>query len=230
VVFHTEGEAKKAKGCPEWLTAAMPEARVKSETWYPIKCDMVPKSAVIDATIEGSRTIRKEVCAEFAVDNRTKDMDFTAMKARWLSKIDPWKKTGSLVIWLKSKLAADHLLKTGEALFGGGACSAFCSRYEPDTADKLCFNCNRYGHLQGACRKPTRCGKCTGAHQTWDCQSQEPPKCAVCSGPHRSSDWQCRRHPHYKRHLAAQAKQSASQQQSGTTQDIEMGNPTSGQC
>lgn len=164
VVFSTEGEAKKARECPGWLGAAMPEATVKSETWYPIQCDMVPKSAVVDASIEGGRTIRKEVCAEFAVDNRSKDMDFTAMKARWLNRIDPWKKTGSLVIWLKSKLAADHLLKTGEALFGGGACGAFCSRYEPDTADKLCFNCNRYGHLQGAYRKPTRCGKCTGPH------------------------------------------------------------------
>jgi hypothetical protein len=40
-------------------------------------------------------------------------MDFTAIKASWLSKIDPRKKTGSLAIWLKNKLAAKHLLSTG---------------------------------------------------------------------------------------------------------------------
>ena len=230
VVFRTEGEAKKARECHEWLASAMPEASVKSETWYPIKCDMVAKSAVIDVTIDGGRTLRKEVCAEFAVDNQSEDMDFTALKARWLSKVDPLKKTGSLVIWLKNKLAADYLLRAGEAFFGGGACGAFCSRYEPDTADKLCFNCNRYGHLQGVCRKPTRCGKCTGAHQTSDCQSQEPPKCAVCTGSHRSSDWQCRRHPYHKRYLAALAKQSASRQGPRAGQDTEMGNATPSQC
>jgi hypothetical protein len=52
-------------------------------------------------------------------------------------------------------------------------------------------------------QKSTRCGKCTGAHQTWNCQNQEPPKCAVSAGPHRSSDWQYMRHPYHKKYLAA---------------------------
>ncbi|KAF4547060.1 Hypothetical protein D9617_62g044170 [Elsinoe fawcettii] len=108
VVFGTEGEAKKAREETGWLKIAMPEASVKSETWYPIK------------------TLRKEVCAEFSLDNGSSDMDFTAMKARWLSKADPWKKTGSLVIWLKSKLAAAHLLEVGEVYFGGRSCGAYC--------------------------------------------------------------------------------------------------------
>ncbi|KAK0772400.1 hypothetical protein LTR02_017784, partial [Friedmanniomyces endolithicus] len=77
------------------------------------------------------------------------------MKVSWLSKVNPWKKTGSHAIWLKNRVAADHLLKTGQALFGGGAYGAFCSRYEASAADKMCFNCNTYGHLQGACRKAT---------------------------------------------------------------------------
>ena len=136
---------------------------------------MVVKRAFLDEAVEGGRTLRKEVCTEFAQDNCGDNVDFTAMKASWLSKIDPRKETGSPVIWVKNKLAADCLLRTGQALFGGGAYGAFCSRYEPSTADKLCFNCNAYGHLRGACRRLARCGKCSGAHQTWDCQSQDPP-------------------------------------------------------
>ncbi|GIZ36536.1 hypothetical protein CKM354_000000700 [Cercospora kikuchii] len=189
IVFASEADATKAKEHSGWLNIATPEAHVKSDAWYPIKCDMISKQAVLDTTVEGRRSLRSDVCAEFAVDNQRDDMDFTATKASWLSKMDPRKRTGSLVIWLKNKVAADYLLKAGQALFGSGAYGAFCSRYEPSTADKMCFNCNAYGHLQGACHRATRCGKCTGPHQTRDCQSTDPPKCAVCAGGHRSSDW-----------------------------------------
>lgn len=229
IVFATEAEAKKAKEHPGWLAAVMPQASVKSDAWFPVKCDMVVKRAVLDSDVQGERTLRKEVCAEFAMDNRQGDIDFTAMKAVWISKTNSFKKTGSLVIWLKSRLAANHLLKAGQALFGGGAYGAFCSAYEPSTADKLCFNCNAYGHLQGTCRRAARCGKCSGAHQSRDCTSADPPKCAVCAGSHRSSDWQCKRHPYHKRYLATQvtlagqAEKLAAARPSDANQDVEMG-------
>lgn len=229
VVFATEAEAKKAREQPGWLAAVMPQASVKSDAWFPVKCDMVVKRAVINSDVQGGRTLRKEVCAEFAMDNRHEDMDFTAMKAVWISRMNPLKKTGSLVIWLKSRLAADYLLKAGQALFGGGAYGAFCSAYEPSTADKLCFNCNAYGHLQGTCRRAARCGKCSGTHQSRDCTSVDPPKCAVCAGTHRSSDWQCKRHPYHKRYLATQvtpagqAEKLTAARPSDANQDIEMG-------
>lgn len=233
VVFPTEAEAKNVKEQSGWLATVMPQASVKSDAWFPVKCDMVVKRAVLDENINGGRTLRREVCAEFAVDNRHEDLDFTAMKASWLSKLNPWKKTGSLVIWLKSKLAADHLLEVGQALFGGGAYGAFCSRYEPSTADRLCFNCNTYGHLQGTCKKPAKCGKCCGAHQSRECTSQDPPRCAVCSGAHRSSDWQCKRHPYHKRYLVTQAAQVVPagrltvNRPDSANQDVEMGHHAS---
>ena len=62
VVFTTEEGAQKARAHREWLVAAMPEARLRSEEWLPIKCDMVVKRAVLDGTVEGGRTLRKEVC------------------------------------------------------------------------------------------------------------------------------------------------------------------------
>lgn len=51
------------------------------------------------------------------------------MKASWLSKLDPRRANGSMVLWLKSKAAADWLLQTGQASFGGGAYGACCSKY-----------------------------------------------------------------------------------------------------
>ncbi|KAF2677941.1 hypothetical protein K458DRAFT_464363 [Lentithecium fluviatile CBS 122367] len=167
VVFQTEGEAKKAREDPGWLMVAIPEASVKSETWFPIKCDMVAKSMVTDPSIDGGRTLRKEACAEFAVDNRSNGIDFTAMKARWLSKADRWKKTESLVIWLKNRDAADHLLKAGEAFFGGGASGAYCStssRTRPTsfalTATDMAISkqCARSRRDAGSVRERTRSG------------------------------------------------------------------------
>jgi hypothetical protein len=43
-----------------------------------------------------------------------------------MSKFDVSKRVGSLVIWLKDKLAADYLLRTGTAIFG--ATVAYCSK------------------------------------------------------------------------------------------------------
>ncbi len=95
VVFATEEDAKKARANGEWLGTAMPEARLKSEEWYPVKCDMVSKRAVLDETIEGGRTLREEVCMEFARDNHGDNIDFTAKKASWLGKFDTLKRSGS---------------------------------------------------------------------------------------------------------------------------------------
>jgi hypothetical protein len=48
------------------------------------------------------------------------------MKANWLSKPDLAKKVGSLVIWLKNKLTAEHLLQLGTVTFG--VTGAYCSK------------------------------------------------------------------------------------------------------
>jgi hypothetical protein len=88
----------------------MPGTRVKGEEWFPIKCDMVAKQAVMDGEAGDGKTLKKDVCQAFTKDNAREGHDFTVMKANWLSKPDLTKKVGSLVIWLKSKLAAEHLL------------------------------------------------------------------------------------------------------------------------
>jgi hypothetical protein len=91
-----------------------------------VKCDMVTKQAVIDEKAADDKTLRTTVCQDFSKDNVVEGHNFTAMKAHWLSKADASKKVGSLVIWLKNKLAADYLVRNGTAIFG--ATGAYCSK------------------------------------------------------------------------------------------------------
>lgn len=105
---------------------------------------MVAKQAVMDNSVAEGRTLRQSFCQSFSEDNVSEGIDFTATKVHWLSKSDITKKVGSLVIWLKSKVVADYLLRTGTAIFG--ATGAYCSKWERREEDLPCFNCNRYGH------------------------------------------------------------------------------------
>jgi hypothetical protein len=72
---------------------------------------------VIDREVGDRKTLKKDVYQVFTKDNARDGHDFTAIKVYWLSKSDLIKKVGSLVIWLKSKLEAEHLLQSGTAIF-----------------------------------------------------------------------------------------------------------------
>ncbi|KAK3106797.1 hypothetical protein LTR53_018048, partial [Teratosphaeriaceae sp. CCFEE 6253] len=64
----------------------MPEARMRGEKWYEVKCDVVAKNAVMDLDKDDGRTLGAAVLTEFKEQNSTKDVDCTAMKVNWLSK------------------------------------------------------------------------------------------------------------------------------------------------
>ena len=197
VVFATKAQAEKAKKHTRWATSQMPGTRLQDEEWFPVKCDLVAKQAVLEST-EGDPTLKKELAAQFKEQNSTADVDCTVTKARWLSKVDLQKKAGSLVLWLKNKAAASYLLNKGTAMFG--ATGAFCSPWEAREVGQLCFNCNRHGHLQAACTAPPRCAICSGKHQRLDCKQQTNPKCPVCNKKgHTALSWECAMHAsHWK--------------------------------
>lgn len=195
VVFRTETEARTAREHKQWVTTAMPTARVKGETWYPVKCDMVSKEAVGEIGEDNKLTLKPEVCTRFKDDNSEEGLDFTAHQARWLSKPNPNKRTGSLVIWLKNKISAEYLLHKGQVLFG--AYGAFCSQYHSAPDDGPCYNCSSYGHKQSHCKKQAKCGICSEKHQTRDCTNRDKPKCPACTGPHPIFDRRCIRHPRH---------------------------------
>lgn len=198
VVFATKAQADKARNHSRWVTSQMPGTRIQGEEWYPIKCDLVAKQAVLDSAAMDGTTLRVEVCKDFHNHNSTDGVDCTAMKARWISRGDSAKKTGSLVIWLKHKAAANHLLAKGTAIFG--ATGSFCTKWETRDYGLLCFNCNKHGHLQAACKALPRCAICSGGHRRHECKQQASPKCPVCNQKgHTALSWECSMHPqHWK--------------------------------
>ena len=147
----------------------------------------------MDLEKDDGKTIRLGVLSEFKEQNGTNTTDCTAMKVAWLSKRPSEKRVGSLVIWLMTPAAAEHLLQQGYARFG--APGAECSRFEQRLSIDLCYNCNRYGHKQANCTHQTKCGTCSNPHNTRNCSQRGDPKCPVCGKKHPVFDRRRRFHP-----------------------------------
>jgi hypothetical protein len=176
----------------------MPGTRLQGDEWYPVKCDLVAKQAVLHSTAKDGVTLKQDVCKDFQAQNSVEGMECTALKARWISRADSIKKTGSMVIWLKHKAAASYLLAKGTVIFG--PTRSYCSKWESRDYGLLCFHCNKYGHLQAACKAPSRCTICSGGHRRFECKQQVNPKCPVCNQKgHTALSWECSMHPqHWK--------------------------------
>ncbi|KAK4964279.1 hypothetical protein LTR66_012373, partial [Elasticomyces elasticus] len=109
VCFETEEQCKQARQNPRWLEVAMPGARPKGETWYPIKCDGVAKFMVVDPEGDGQK-FRDDMLEESKKDNSTITVDCEAKKIVWLSK-NRDKDARSLANRLWRKEAAEYLLQ-----------------------------------------------------------------------------------------------------------------------
>lgn len=211
LIFPTAAAAAKAKQYPEWLTKAFPNARFKSDTWYPIKCDGVAKQAVL---MPNSYAIKDTVLTDFKYNNSTDSIDCTAMKAKWISRPNA-KNVGSLIIWLKKRGVVEKLLEAGNVVFG--ATQAYCSQYQHQESN-LCFNCNTYGHRQNNCRRGPKCGICSGTHNTKACTRPDQPKCPACVGPHTVFNKACPLHPrHIRQSNRVVASANALATSTGTT-------------
>lgn len=220
VVFETTDQAERAKAHPEWIPTALTGARLKSDEWYPVKCDGVAKQIVLDETEKDEKTLRQEVLERFKKDNSTDEIDCTAMKASWLSRNYPDKTMGSLAIYLKAKKAADYLFSLGNAIFG--PVGATCSHFERLENDGPCFNCNKYGHKQTNCRRAECCGNCSGKHNTRLCDHTRPKRCPACAGEHTIFDRRCPQHPrHYPQGNLDETQGQKQDQQQGQQQDQE---------
>lgn len=215
VVFRNETEASTARRHPQWLHTAMPGARMRGETWFPLKCDGVAKQMVMDHSVNDGRTLRQEVLEEFKRDNSTAEIDCTGMKISWLSKAKSEKPVGSLVIWLARKEAVEHLLQNRTVLFGASA--AFCSEFEKGELKGPCFNCNTYGHKQSRCTRRAACGICAGPHQTRECNNRDNPKCPACGDAHTIFDRSCPFHPRNTRRSIQQRRDVAMEDAPATT-------------
>lgn len=163
VVFADKDEANKAKQHTRCLTSSVTGACIKGEQWYPVRFDSVVKQCVLDQDVNDGKTLDKDFAKDFKADNSCETADCTVMKATWLSKVDSKKKVGSMVVWLKNRVDAEYLLRTGTAMFG--ATDAFCSPFVVRDNSGPCYHCNRYGHKQASCTSHVRCAVCSVGHQ-----------------------------------------------------------------
>lgn len=184
-------QAQRTRDNPRWIEKAMPGARIRGETWHPIKVDGLSKATILDPEGNG-RTIRSEIVTNFAQDNSKDNVDCTAMKAVWISRPSD-KVNGSMVIWLKRREAALYLLQKVTVIFGPTA--GFAAPYQAKENNDPCFNCNSYGHYQFKCTKPAKCGHCSQNHQSRDCMNKDNPKCPACNGAHSVMDRRCVANP-----------------------------------
>jgi hypothetical protein len=81
LVFSSVKDRDRAREHPRWLTSVMPEARMRGEQWYPVKCDCVAKDVVMDLENDDSKTLRPGLLSEFKEQNSTYAIDCTAMGA-----------------------------------------------------------------------------------------------------------------------------------------------------
>ena len=65
-------------------------------------------------------------------------------------------------------------------------------KWEIANGPKQCYRCQQYGHLQGSCQRPAKCGYCAEAHPTKAHQGQGQRCCAVCQGNHEAWSSSCR--------------------------------------
>jgi hypothetical protein len=186
VVFADKDKANKAKQHTRWLTSSLAGARVKGEQWYPVKFDSVVKQCVLDQDVNDGKTLNKDFAKDFKADNNCETAEGTVMKATWLSKVDAKKKVWSMVVWLKNRVDADHLMRTGTAMFG--ATDAFCPSFIVRDNSGPCYHYNRYGHEQASCTSYIRCAICSKGHRRDECTNKDSPKCPACGDEHTVFD------------------------------------------
>ena len=68
----------------------------------------------------------------------------------------------------------------------------YCRKWETANGPKQCYRYQQYGHLQGSCQRPAKCGHCAEAHPTKAHQGQGQRCCAVCQGNHEAWSSNCR--------------------------------------
>jgi hypothetical protein len=156
----------------------------------------------------GGKSLRPEVVTNFVADNSNDSIDCTAMKATWISRPSD-KVNGSMIVWFKKREAAAYLLRKLTVSFGPTA--GFAAPYVSNENNDPCFNSNAYGHYQFKCKKPARCGHCSGNHQSRECTNRDNPRCPACSGAHSIMDRRCVANPRHKNERGSTMREETTQ-------------------
>ena len=128
--------------------------------------------------------IWEDACETIGRENNVK-----IMKLAWLSKLNPDKLYGSLVVYLSSQKEAEGLLNRQVMDFGSEA--GFTKVYECRQYLTRCQKCLQYGHVKARCTSDVRCTYCAALrHKEPSCTATEA-SCAVCQESHKVSDPGC---------------------------------------
>jgi hypothetical protein len=169
--------------------------------------------------VNDGETLNENLAKDFKADNSCETAECTVTKATWLSKVDAKKKVGSMVVWLKSKVDADYLLRTDTDMFGSTNAS-----YSPSIVRESSgpyYHRNRYRHKQASCTSQIRCAICSKGHSRGDCPEKDSPKCPACGDAHTVFDWACKLHAQHYPHVG-QHKTKTRQDQRSAAMDIDV--------
>lgn len=91
--------------------------------------------------------------------------------------------TSMIRIMCTSKETAEDIISNGLQI-----CGLMIRGEKAFSTPKIvrCYRCQDIGHIQHACNKPFKCGKCAESHHTRECPVHDPNlwKCGNCNGTH----------------------------------------------
>ena len=112
VVSADKDKVNNSKQHTRWLTSSPAGARAKGEQWYPVKFGSIVKQSVLDQNVNDRMTLQKDFEKDSEADNGSGMAECIPLETTRLSKVDAEEKAGSMVVWLKSKVDAEYLLRT----------------------------------------------------------------------------------------------------------------------
>jgi hypothetical protein len=184
VFFKDEQATRKVRECTDWMCGYLQGTRLQADQWYPVRVDSVFKGAVLEDM--GSDKVKEGISKAIGEENGVH-----VHKIQWLSKPNPGKIHGSMVLYLAKREAAEKLVREVRVDIEGE--TAFARPYERRNGPRRCFKCHQFEHMAAACpSRVTICSRCAeSAHTHQECHNDHV-KCAGCGDLHSTFDPTCR--------------------------------------
>jgi hypothetical protein len=166
-----------------WLQGIAETAQIK-KTAYTVRAHGVRIKA-LDAS-------NQEQCIETLRNANLKlHPGLSIMRIAWPKRIlGGDQQYGSLIIDTPSIEQANRLISQGIVHEGE---IKYCDRFIKEARVTQCVQCQEFGHIARFCKNTTRCGRCSGDHDTREClKPATVRKCALCKGNHTAWSETCR--------------------------------------
>ena len=166
-----------------WLQGVAESAQIK-QTMYTVRAHGV-RTEALDAS-------NQEKCIETLRNaNQKLHPGLEITRVAWPKKtINGKQRYGSLIIETLSIEQANRIITHGIVQEGE---IKDCDRFIKEARVTQCVKCQEFGHIARFCKNTTRCGRCSGDHETRQCTKPATVrKCALCKGNHAAWSDTCR--------------------------------------